>query len=65
MNECAICGGRKWMVLQQHPMMREHDLVAPCLMCSAKEKLSSIEADGKFKLQRDAENIWREVRTND
>lgn len=61
---CKMCDGKEWMVLQQHPLDRKLDLVAPCLGCSASKNLNEIQARRNIKLVRDAQYQWTEQTVN-
>lgn len=59
-NNCRMCNGKEWMILEMNPMDRAHDHVAPCLMCSPTKNLNEIQDRRNIKLQRDDYGRWFE-----
>lgn len=58
--KCNMCAGKEWMILEFHPLMREHDKVAPCLMCSSHKNLNEIKERRQVTIQRGENKCWQE-----
>lgn len=61
---CQVCHGKEWMILQQSPIDRTMDLVAPCLGCAGHKSLNQVMKDRGIAIDRAPDGTFYEATVN-